>query len=62
MATHKREHCHETYHIKPYYTYFLCITGVFCHVSTHLLYPKKLMRTPAATAEPMTPDMLLDMQ
>ncbi len=62
MATHKREHRHEAYHIKPNYTISLRINGVSCHVSTHLLYPRKLMRTPAATAEPMTPDMLLDMQ
>lgn len=37
-------------------------TAFFDYYSLHLLYPKNEINTPAATAEPITPEILLDIQ
>lgn len=39
----------------------ICIAQYYC-IRGKSVYPRKEMSTPAATAEPMTPLMLLDMQ
>ena len=61
----KGEACGEKYRFSfASFTFFIAYPQVEWQIANFMwqYQPKKEMSTPAATAEPMTPEMLLDMQ